>query len=166
MHDKSKGGPDESLFCNAVPYFAKTCKAIKSDNKGGLHSNSHVDITYIHLANAASTAGLLEIEKDKHESAKHSIKNRIMTMEKEGMEFKKKCLSPELLDKLWEVSLAFKNDLYPDEMSTLGDPSLDEANMRLDFEAAAKTSLCMVDVVNVLSDVTWQEYFKSLSTSS
>lgn len=159
LHDKSKGGASESFFCHSISDFPRTCGAIRNDNEE--HGNSSVDIDHIHLTNAAIGSGLLELGED-YGHILELVKDKFSAMKNEGYEFKQKCLSPGVLDKLWKMTLGFKRDLFPDDMANANDPSLDEANMRSDFEQAAVSSLCMLDVDDVFSHADLQEYFKSL----
>lgn len=163
MHDKSMGDATESFYCHAIPNANHTCAALreKESNTGSTKDNGSEDLDYMHLIQGAAQSGLIKIRReniDETSALLDAVKRKIDKFYKKGKELKRNCLQQSTLDMMWNLSLEYKRTLFP----VSHDPSLDEDNMKLEFEKASKTTLCTVDVEETLSQETWQNFFKSL----
>ena len=69
-------------------------------------------------------------------------------------DFPRLCPPLDALKTIWNQSLEAEMKLYPQS---------DVSKMRNDFEVAAVSKLCVVDVEKTLEEVTWQSFFKSLN---
>lgn len=164
MHDPSKGSPAESFFCHSVPHFSHTCDAIRRSKKEAFHLNSSVKLDPVHLVAGAIKAGLLTKDQASDASIQNSVQEKIQAIQSKGVKMKRNCLSPEVLNNLWEKSLDYKRMLFPHGISSKPDDiSLEEEKMKSEFDVIANTSFCMVDVDDALSRQDWQDFFKSIS---
>ena len=175
MHDhrSKKGSPAESFFCHSVSFFEKTCNAIRLKEEKTTavqathHENASVTLHHIHLLAAAVKVGLLSQEKASTKSIQKAVQNKVESMDTEKM--KMKCLASEILQDLWQKSLRYRRILFPvssssNSTSLKDDEGLtkDEREMKSEFELAAKSSLCMIDVDDAMLQTEWQAFFKSI----
>ena len=169
MHEMS---PVESFFCHThLSFFKNMCEAVCSEEE--LQMNSSEKLHHIHLLASAVEAGLLSKEKASKLSVQQSVQSKVREIESStGVEMKLKCLSPQTLHEIWRKSLIYKRTLFPttsgvanltSSSEKYGDElTKDEKHMKSEFELAAKSSLCMVDVDEALSQADWKIFFKSI----
>jgi hypothetical protein len=69
-----------------------------------------------------------------------------------GTAFARACPSINVLNSLWEKSLAYEQLLFPHSNTSL---------MREHFDEMAQTKLCKVDVDNVLKEKNWCDFISS-----
>ena len=82
-----------------------------------------------------------------------AIKNyQTETLGLSSEDFKLKCLSPDMLQRLLEKSLEYEKTVFPE---------LDGSDLRADFEKQATTKLCIIDVEHTLGRSEWKEFFKN-----
>ena len=125
--------------------------------------NPSVSLHPVHLMAGALKAGLLSQAKAGNNTLRKAVGKKVEAVESSstnGGKMKLKCLPSESLDRLWQRSLEYKRSLFPDGLS--GDILKEEQEMKAEFDLAAKSSLCSVDVDNALSQKDWQDFFKSL----
>lgn len=147
-------GPDLSLFCNEALNMTHTCDGLKATKQ----LNSGVDnMDYSDLAFAASRAGLIDINTD---SKMKRVAQAFHKHQKDATTFKRICPSADVLDKLWNMTLAFELELFPDSAV---DQTLEE--MRQDFNEASQAKLCKIDVDETLKDPLWLDFIKTLDSS-
>ena len=60
-----------------------------------------------------------------------------------------------VLDKIWNISLTSEMMLFPERFHQPRAAS----ELRADFDIAARTSLCAMDVTKTLAEETWQSFF-------
>ena len=157
MHDKSLGGTAESFYCHTMLNITNTCKAIRSTDE--ISKNEGINIDAIHLAYAAIDAGLYKKKNDKVSLTVLKVINTQMS--KLTLKPKRKCMDDNSLNMLWVKSLEYKDVLLSISSSETYHLSLDEENVRLDFEETAK-KFCWVNTDDVLSQKLWINFFKSL----
>lgn len=151
FHNDTFHGPDESLFCDAISDTPHMCEAIRADEKEE-HANKSPDHNYQDLVYAAMKAGLIKKMANDEiiESAKMVVlphHNNVIKRELEMI-----CPSSELLEKVWKLSLKAEKKFFPDGVGSL----------REDFEKAATTSLCKVDLDKVLEEGgDWRLFFEN-----
>ncbi len=170
MHDQSKGGPAKSFFCHSVSLFPKTCDVIRSEETKQTLKNSSIELHFIHLLAGAVKAGFLSQEKASARSVETSVKRKVNEVEEARGPMKMKCLMPETLQEMWEKSLRYRRTLFRSTSRTITNPTTlkddglteEELQMKSEFELAAKSSLCMVDVDDALSTPEWKEFFESI----
>eukprot|EP00593_Proboscia_inermis_P012840 CAMPEP_0171326010 /NCGR_PEP_ID=MMETSP0816-20121228/117175_1 /TAXON_ID=420281 /ORGANISM="Proboscia inermis, Strain CCAP1064/1" /LENGTH=207 /DNA_ID=CAMNT_0011825345 /DNA_START=556 /DNA_END=1179 /DNA_ORIENTATION=- len=156
FHDELVKGPAESFFCHAIPNATHTCEAILAVKKPS-HLNMGDNLDYSDVAYGAKKVGLINIKTDKMMKkvvlAVQSHQER--TLKLESSDFKRQCLPPDILEKVWEISLSSEMALFPKYVKSTTN------NLRSDFDMAAKTTLCKVDVEEILKEEEWQSFFKS-----
>lgn len=112
MHDRS---PVDSFFCHAVPFFEKTCNAIRSEERQDV-MNSSENLHHVHLLAGAVKAGLLSREKASELSVQKSVHRKVREIESLPSNknvLKMKCLSSKTLQDLWQRSITYKRTLLP-----------------------------------------------------
>jgi len=147
----------EPFFCRAVPNATHTCEAIRADREA-VFVNGRVELDYADLAYGAMKAGWLQIKSDKRmKQVTQAVQNyQEKTLKLSSSNFKRVCLLPEDLEKIWRLSLQSELMFFPDQVNSTNN------DLRSDFETAARTTLCKVDVNNTLGYHDWQSFFKSL----
>ena len=155
-HNEHVKGPDESFFCHALPSATQTCNAIVTDDTSVLR-NERINLDHSDLAYGATKAGLIKIESDKkmNEVAKALQSHQEKTLKLKSSDFKRQCLPPDILQELWELSLGFELTLFPEYVNSTAN------DLRSDFEEAAKTTLCKIDIEKTLKEEKWQSFFNS-----
>ena len=150
-HDKS---PDVSLFCNELYNMTHMCQAVLSqDQQNTQVINKGDNLDYTNLAYGAAKAGLINVKS--HEQLNQIAKaldNRHQQV-LNGTAFARACPSIDVLNSLWEKSLAYEQLLFPHS---------DKSLMREHFDESAQTKLCNVDVENVLKEKKWRDFIISL----
>ena len=157
-HSADRRGPDLSLFCNEALNMTHTCDGLKATKQ----LNSGVDnMEYSDLAFAAKQAGLISIHTDTKmkQVAQSFHKHHKDTLN--GTTFKRICPSVDVLDKLWNMTVSFENELFPDSAV---DQTLEE--MRQDFNEASQAKLCKIDVDETLKDPLWLDFIKTRKEGS
>ena len=109
-------------------------------------------------------AGLIHFNEEEEEHTKAIIQatqnHQEKTLGLTNHDFPRVCPQRKVLNKIWHISLQTEKFLFP---SLFEDSKADaEANLREDFDLAAKTSLCVLDVQKVLQDDAWKTFFKSM----
>mmetsp|Transcript_412 Transcript_412/g.989 ORF Transcript_412/g.989 Transcript_412/m.989 type:complete len:443 (+) Transcript_412:85-1413(+) len=158
-HDKSGGDMNELFFCNVMADATHTCDAVRSDRRRSqtVNLNSKVNLDYTDLAYGAKQAGLIEINSDEQMlrvAREIQVHHETLLM---GVPFKRECLPVEVLEDLWDMTLQSEMLLFP------GQDDNTIAEMRSDFDKAANTSLCKVDVQKALNEESWSLFFFTLN---
>jgi len=147
-------GPDLSLFCNEALNMTHTCGGLKATKQ----LNSGVDnMDYSDLAFAAIRVGLIDINTD---SKMKRVAQAFHKHHKDTLNsttFKRICPSADVLDKLWNMTVAFELELFPESAV---DQTLEE--MRQDFNEASQAKLCKIDVDETLKDPLWLDFIKTM----
>ena len=149
-------GSDFALFCNEALNMTHTCDGLKAQSSTKqLNSGDHME--YLDLAFAASRADMIEINNDSKmkQVAQAFFKHHKDTLN--GTTFERICPSADVLDKLWNMTVAFEKELFPDSAV---DQTLEE--MRQDFNEASQTKLCKIDVDQTLKDPLWLNFIKTM----
>lgn len=158
MHDKSVDLTD-SFFCDVIPHANKTCHAFRQKvSKDGTtlqENKSSKDIVYMELAYAAHRRGIFPIKTKKHLTlvvdAMQHYQEKVLNLSVE--DFPYKCLSQEMLDKIWAIS-----EQAEQVFGKKGNGS--EQEMKADFEKKSKFDLCEVIFDDVIRSDTWRVFFE------
>mmetsp|Transcript_7057 Transcript_7057/g.7793 ORF Transcript_7057/g.7793 Transcript_7057/m.7793 type:complete len:416 (-) Transcript_7057:63-1310(-) len=157
FHDKSQN-LIEGFYCDAVPGAHHTCQAVVDASAIGVSTRERVSLNLVwgDLAFAAKSAGLIDISSDiQMDFAKNAIQDhqeQILGLTKD--DFKLNCLSNEILQQILNESLKYELTFFPER---------NETDLRFDFEKAAKSKMCEVDLNAVLEDTEWRAFFKVLA---
>ena len=162
--DDSKDDLLESFFCRALPGANHTCNAIRKAGKAR-RGNAGSSFDYSDLACAALEAGLIRSkENDGHARISRHVQRIISTKVQRYHEetrnltisdFQRVCPPSHVLDKIWNISLTSEMMLFPERFHQPRAAS----ELRADFDIAARTSLCAMDVTKTLAEETWQSFF-------
>ncbi|KAL7526824.1 hypothetical protein ACHAWF_001923 [Thalassiosira exigua] len=161
-HVESIRGLDESFFCRAVPNAARTCNAVRANSRSMRPLNERTSLVDCQdLAYGAKKAEWMRIDSDEEMAAvagavQRHVKKRV---EAKGGNLKRLCPPPPILDRIWKKSLESEAALFPEGVDGTTTTSIDM--MRSEFETAAKTTLCKVDVETTLRDGSWKTFFES-----
>lgn len=170
IHDKSVD-PTDSFFCDMIPHAPKTCHAFRQKvAKDGItrqENKSSKDIVYKELAYAAHRRGIFHIKAKQHLNVTvHAIQHyheEVLNLSVE--DFPRKCLSKEILDKIWDISEQAEQEFgLVSHTNGQEDPII--AEMKADFEKKSKSDLCDVDFDEVLRKDTWRVFFEKHAPAS
>jgi len=151
-HDKFHGGSVESFFCHVLPNATKTCNAYLAAKKNTTTINSSVSLYFSELAYAARKAGLVNVSNDSEmKELAQAVEGHAKSLNTTSNDFKKKCLSSEVLERIWAISLKNEVALFPERNAT--------EELRADFEKAAATVLCTIDAEAILDEQNWKSFF-------
>eukprot|EP00591_Stephanopyxis_turris_P001482 CAMPEP_0195509500 /NCGR_PEP_ID=MMETSP0794_2-20130614/2417_1 /TAXON_ID=515487 /ORGANISM="Stephanopyxis turris, Strain CCMP 815" /LENGTH=520 /DNA_ID=CAMNT_0040636733 /DNA_START=176 /DNA_END=1738 /DNA_ORIENTATION=- len=160
MHDGSQEVVD-NFFCEQVPNATFACQALRdlTENQRQPNWNAGASTAYDELAVAAYLSGFVNGGNISRQEMRDRIQER-----QEGKlnltanDFPKDCLSEDMLDQLLKQSLLAEQMVLP---SFYASP-LGEEDLRRQFQVAATSTLCAVDVKKVLADSDWIAFFKSV----
>lgn len=113
FHDQSNGGLSESFYCHQLPDTRHACEAVRK-KKNPTRSNKRTELDYSDLAYAAFKKGLVKIDSQKKldQVAAACQQRQEAVLNATASDFPRKCLPPEILKELWNIS--FERDLFPD----------------------------------------------------
>jgi hypothetical protein len=162
FHDRSHGSLEETFYCHVMPYARNACDAIRSGKKVP-PSNVGPNFDYDDLALGARKARLIQFNDTNASETKFVIQaiqnHQEKTLNLTTRDFPRLCPSEDTLNRIWNTSLMAEMSLFPSLFENFTEG---ESNMRNDFELAASTSLCVVNVNWILQQDTWESFFKSL----
>lgn len=163
FHDRSHGSLEETFYCYAMPYARHACDAIRSGEAKLPPQNLGPSFDYDDLAFGAIKAGLIQFNDTNTSETKYVIEaiqnHQETTLNLTTHDFPRLCPPKKTLNKIWNASLITEISLFP---SLFENYTVGESNLREDFDLAAGTSLCVVDVGLILIQETWKSFFKSL----
>ncbi len=167
----------EKFFCDTMLDAKHTCNAIrenvKKDHKPPRSNSSSKNLDYRFLVGGAlKMAGFGHLaslnDRQKEERLVEAAQEYHMNMHPNNnsttpSDFPRKCPPPDLLDRLWNVTLTNEMVLYPEKFQDQ-DTSYDGKDyktwLREDFEKASRTSLCELDVESTLKARAMGEVFQ------
>ncbi len=106
---------------------------------------------------------MIKIENDQHMEHVTKAVQDYHVLNLKSSDFQRTCLPQDALDTLFQMSLKSEKTLYPE---LFHDNSTAEAELRSDFEIAAKTILCKLNVEKTLADEVWKRFFNRTSVTS
>jgi hypothetical protein len=156
MHNEKNS--NEEFFCEVIPNAKRACEALK---RGGAKSNKvknpRVDLMYEDLVYTAMKNGLVDINTNKqvHDATRAVQKYQEGALNLTRNDLPITCLASEAKEWLLDVSLDIEKTLFPEFFKS----PLGEERLRAEFEVHAKTDLCELDVIGVLSEKVWIDFF-------
>ena len=140
----------ERFFCDHMQ-APHVCELAKSQKVG--HSNPSVDLDWKLFR--ARIQQYHSIRLSKNDQRWHTIQRKFNEM----TNIPQVCVSPELKEKLLQISLEAEIALTPKWWQNT-EEGLE--NLKSDFEEKSKSNLCSIDIETILKSLEWQNFLTNL----
>jgi len=142
-----------SFYCSALSDATESCKnkGMKGDARIARTSIDQ-NLDYQRLVNIAVARGILRTNLNIHQ-----IAGKVAELS-QYLEMRKDCLSAEISDIIWEITLDAERKQYPQRYEN----QYSESVLRTSFVELVNTKLCSFRVDEILADPKWLDLLSSM----
>jgi hypothetical protein len=146
------------FFCDLLEGADSACAAQTAavEARGGaIHSNTAEELHFDRIATTAADLGLVSIKNNTRRKVSEKIHEYLDLSGTKVSDLPLLCPSKNLIDKLYNRSMAEEMKLFPDRDPDWMVPAIFN-------ESLSKKKLCSVDTEKLLEDPEWQQFLRSI----